>query len=272
MENLKRSVKGGGLRINPLIVILIFIILVQAFIILRLFYSQKGLVEKEERGITKARIAIVLDDWGYSLRNITHLEKIDIPLTLSILPAHRYSQKIARYAQDRGLEIILHLPLEPMEHVRLESDTILTSMSKEQVVEILNRQLKSFSGISGVSNHMGSKATASRELMKIILSELARGDLFFLDNLVTTASVGKKVAKELSLSLVRRDIFLDNKQDYEYIAGQLDKLIELAKVKGKAIGVGHDRKLTLMVLKDKLSKFDFSQEAIEFVFVSQLLE
>jgi polysaccharide deacetylase 2 family uncharacterized protein YibQ len=269
------------------------IILVQAGIIMNLNLRYKKAVRKKEpvkqaiprvvkKKIAKeklkvgfAKVALVIDDFGYSLKNISILDSIAVPMTLSILPGHSYSQTVAEYAHQKGWEVILHLPLEPQkvtEYARPEQDTILTSMKKTEVLQILSKQLSSVGYIVGVSNHMGSKATASEKLMLIIFEQLRDKNLFFLDSIVTPASVGKKLAKTVGVGFVTRDVFLDNESDYGYIAGQFDQLITLAKRKGKAVGIAHDRKVSLTVLADILSRFDSQKEDVEFVPVSALAQ
>ncbi|PIQ88093.1 MAG: hypothetical protein COV73_00670 [Candidatus Omnitrophica bacterium CG11_big_fil_rev_8_21_14_0_20_43_6] len=60
---------------------------------------------------------------------------------------------------------------------------------------------------------------------------------------------------------------MDNQDDFEYIQGQLTKLKNLARRQGVAIGIGHDRKNTLMVLKEMLPKLE--KEGYKFIFLSQ---
>ena len=56
-------------------------------------------VIKETHTVTpvaiKGRIAIVLDDWGYSLNNLRSVDEIEYPLTLAILPNLPYSRRVA---------------------------------------------------------------------------------------------------------------------------------------------------------------------------------
>ncbi|MEW6008427.1 MAG: divergent polysaccharide deacetylase family protein [Candidatus Omnitrophota bacterium] len=277
-------------QFNPLTAFLIAVIFVQSLVLIYLLANQKKQKSfKTEAKYTKAaplkkiplekksvaKVAIVIDDWGYSTKNLVLLDGIHKPLTLSILPFQPNSKTIALYAKARNWQVILHLPLEPREtkeYARLEPNTILTTMKKDEVIEILGRDIDSLGDIVGVSNHMGSKATVNEKLMRIVFQELHKRNLFFLDSLVTTKSVCKKVASDFKIGFVSRDVFLDNESDYNYISGQLDKLISLAKRKGKAIGIGHDRKLTLEVLADRLTAFDSNKEGVDFALVSELID
>ena len=217
----------------------------------------------------KGRVAIVIDDLGYNLDNLHVLEEIKYPLTLSILPNLSYSKDAAEKLHQRGFEIILHLPMEPHEKARLENNTILTSMDESRIREIIETDLSSISYARGVSNHMGSLATEDMKIMDITFAELKNKGLYFLDSFVTGNSIAMPLAQKSAVRFARRDVFLDNNLDDKYIRQQIYRLKIKARLKGQAVGIGHDRKLTLKVLKEVMP--EISQEGYKFVFVSELV-
>lgn len=228
----------------------------------------KKVVVQPAAGV-KGRIAIVLDDWGYNLKNLSAVESIKFPLTLSVLPGLAYSKKISEELHKMGFEIILHLPMEPREKYRLEKNTLMSDMEEKKVLEILDKDLSDVPHLKGVSNHMGSKATESARLMSLIFKELKDRRLYFLDSLVSGASVCSEAAREAGIGFIKRDVFLDNLQDAGYISNQLEKLKSKARSRGFAVGIGHDRKVTLEVLKEKMPSIE--KEGYKFVFVSELI-
>lgn len=215
-------------------------------------------------------IAIVIDDWGYTLNNVHILEQVNYPLTCSVLPNLRYSQKVASELHARGYQIILHLPMEPHEKYRLENNTILTTMDEETIGNIIEQDLASIVYAKGVSNHMGSRATEDKRTMEIIFKTLKKKHLYFLDSFVSSKSVCSELARKLGLGFARRDVFLDNKEESGYIRQQVYKLKLKAKIYGQAIGIGHDRKITLEVLKEAIPALE--KEGYRFVFVSDLIK
>lgn len=217
----------------------------------------------------KGKIAIVLDDWGYNLKNLNLLDEINCPLTISVLPNLIYSSVIAIREQKRGKEVILHLPMEPHEKYRLEKNTILVSMDEPTIIDVINRDLVNLGKVKGVSNHMGSKAMDDMRTMGIVFKELKKRGMYFLDSFVSPDSICSDLAHKMHLSFAKRDIFIDNKPDPDYIKGQLYKLKTRARVYGRAIGIGHDHKTTLEVLKEIMPQLE--KEGYRFVFVSQLL-
>ncbi len=224
--------------------------------------------------IAKAKVAIVIDDWGYNLRYLYFLKQIDVPVTISILPDLRYSSKIAKVAESLDKEIILHLPLEPeisgRDYIGLEQNTIASNMSEDEIINKFKLAITSVPYACGVSNHMGSRATKDSKLMTIIFTELKKRKLFFLDNLVTDKSICKQLAKTMKVKFASRDVFLDNLDNYEYIKGQFKELGILAQEFGQAVGIGHARFTTLKIFKDEISLMQ--AKGIEFVFVSDLTE
>lgn len=223
--------------------------------------------------MVKAKVAIVIDDWGYNWRHIDLLKEIKVPVTISILPNLRYSTEIAEIARSLGQEVILHLPLEPELEERkigLEEYTITSDMSEEEIVKNFELALSSVPYALGVSNHMGSRATKDSRLMSIIFAEIKKRDMFFLDNLVTEKSICRQLAREMQVKFISRDFFLDNLDDIEYIKEQFKKLTEFAQEFGHAVGDGHAKPATLKAFKEAIPMMQ--EKGIEFVFLSNLVE
>lgn len=221
---------------------------------------------------TIAKIAIVIDDWGYNLRNENFLSEFNYPVTISILPHLAYSSQIAYLARKNNKEIILHLPMEPHERkeIRLEKQVVFTHMNENEIIQTLNDGLKSVAFASGVSNHMGSRATEDERVMAILFRQLKKKKLYFLDSFVTSYSICESLAEKMNIRFAQRDVFLDNQADYKYILGQLQQLIRKAKKRGFAVGVGHDRQLTLQAIKDFVGGLE--KQGIKLVFVSEAVK
>ncbi|MFH1246063.1 MAG: divergent polysaccharide deacetylase family protein [Candidatus Omnitrophota bacterium] len=253
--------------------------LISGCVLALLFYQrpQKAthaeLEELEEKAsVPKAavQIAIVLDDWGYNLQYLKFLEETHVPLTIAVLPNLKHSAEIAEQARKMHKEVLLHLPLEPenKEKLRLEKDTITSDMTKEKIIQCFKTALQSVPNVSGVSNHMGSRATKDPRIMSILFAEIKKANLFFLDNMVTEQSVCGELAKKMQVKIAERDVFLDNSNQYAEIKKQLDKLVDCARISGRAIGNGHARPETLAVLKEQIPLME--KKGIKFIFISEM--
>jgi hypothetical protein len=248
--------------------ILSVLVIIEAIFILRLLTVKPKKIPALPV-VIKGKIAIVIDDWGYNLNNLAVLGEIKYPLTVSVLPNINYSQRVARELHKRGIEVILHLPMEPYEKYRLEQNTIMTSMDGPTIKSILEKDLANVSYAIGVSNHMGSKATEDLKIMEVIFKELKKRKLYFLDSFVSSGSVCPMLAAQMHLAFAERDIFLDNEENPNYIKRQIYKLKTKARTFGEAIGIGHDRKVTLEVLREVMP--DLEKEGYRFIFVSGLV-
>ncbi len=233
-----------------IIFVLAAVVILKTLFLAAILTRKKPKPEKVHPLLPKGEIAVVLDDWGYSLNNLEILSKIKYPLTLSVLPGLPHSNTVAAKAHNLGFEVILHLPLEPHENVRLEKNTITTDMDNQKIIEILLQDLAKLPYLKGVSNHMGSKATEDKRVMGVIFNELKKRRFYYLDSFVTPKSVCADLAGDFGLKFARRDIFLDNEDEPAYIKGQVKQLKETAKLYGHAIGIGHDRRVTLEILKE----------------------
>ncbi len=94
-------------------------------------------------------------------------------------------------------------------------------------------------------------------------------DLFFLDSRTTPVSVCGKISGKIGLGYAERSVFLDlaqkkeEKQYKAYVKKQIRELINIAKAKGSAIAIGHDKRFTLEVIKDSIP--DIEKENIKIV-------
>lgn len=214
----------------------------------------KPQVVPEEKG--HGQLTIVLDDWGYNKTHCKNLQAIQVPLGVAILPELPYSMDVLRCSIAAGKEPMLHLPMEP----RTNKDKyprgyiVTTEMSPKEAKKILVKRLNDFKGIVGVNNHMGSKATEDMSLMTMVLTEVKRRGLFFVDSFTSEQSVCGQAAKTLKMRIGRRDVFLDNRNERAAIEKQFALAGRIAKKDGHALIIGHDRELTLKIIKEQTEK------------------
>jgi polysaccharide deacetylase 2 family uncharacterized protein YibQ len=220
----------------------------------------------------RARVAIVIDDLGGEEHISEELLHWDLPITLSILPFTRRAKTLALEAHRRGREVILHLPMEPNGYpkIRPGEGVLLQEMDKERLLHQLSEDIEAVPYIKGVSSHMGSRLTEDPEKMEIILSELKRRGLYFLDSRTSPQAVGIKTARSLGLKAAERTIFLDNSSGEGDVKQKLEELTRLSLAKGKAIGIGHPHSSTIKSLKEMIPKM--KERGIDIVPLSSMME
>jgi polysaccharide deacetylase 2 family uncharacterized protein YibQ len=224
-----------------------------------------------QKKYSNPKVAIVIDDFGYNMNNLDRLFAVKRAVTFSVLPNLPYSKRIASLASSKGYEVILHLPLESIDSAApAETGTIRTDMNEKDVLALLEKDIASVPGLSGVSNHQGSKATEDKRSMDIVLSDLKKRSLYFFDSLVTDKSVCRQAAAQVGVPYAKRDIFLDNDNDPEYIEKQMLSLRRAAFKYGSVIAVCHDRKNTIIVLNKMMTPL--AEEGIRFVCLSEMVK
>jgi len=198
------------------------------------------------------KIVIIIDDLGYDASLANALLELDLALTFSILPFTPNTRLIARKAWNDGRETMLHLPMEPMNYPAINpgDGVLLVSMDREMILDTLSMDLSQIPFVAGVNNHMGSRFTENEEKMMIVLAELKKKGLYYIDSRTSSNTVAFDVAKKMALRTASRDIFLDNHLSENALKIQMERLLSVARHKGSAIGIGHPHKKTYDLLKN----------------------
>jgi polysaccharide deacetylase 2 family uncharacterized protein YibQ len=215
---------------------------------IRLIYGEGE--KKSYEGLP--RIALIIDDLGYDLDLAISFFQLDLPLTFSVLPLAPYTEAIVQEAKRRGRELMLHLPMEPKNYPSLNPGpgALLTEMDEAEIKRILEADLSRVEGSRGVNHHMGSRFTERNDKMRIVLRELKKRNLFYIDSRTTKQTVALEMAKKIGLPSGRRHVFLDNELSSKRIRFQVERLLGTARRSGTAIGIAHPHKETLEALKE----------------------
>jgi polysaccharide deacetylase 2 family uncharacterized protein YibQ len=217
-------------------------------------------------------VAIIIDDMGNSLEDLEEICGFRQPITISVLPLSPYAEESARVAHENGLEVMLHLPGESLNHQEGNDSTaglIRSGMSREDIRDIVEESIARVPYIQGVNNHMGSKITQEEAVMRPILEILKRRDLFFLDSRTTADSIAFDLARKMGLRSAYRNVFLDTSVGVEFSKKKLIELLRLSQKKGRAIGIGHPFPETLQALRESLPLLSGSD--VKLVFVSEII-
>ena len=208
---------------------------------------------------------------GNSEEALDELLGLGEPVTVSILPYSPYALETASRAHEKGLEVLLHLPLESLNGNGSESGTeglIRSGMSEEEVRSLVGEDLDRVPYVRGVNNHMGSKVTADAAMMREILEPIRERGLFFLDSRTSGKSVAYDVAVGMGVPAVSRQVFLDADGDTGRIRERLFELFRIAQRDGRAVGICHPFKETLRTLKEDFGLL--RSYGLEAVFASEM--
>jgi uncharacterized protein len=220
--------------------------------------------------VQSAYISIIIDDMGANYQ--LGIEALELPseVAMSILPHQPHSKDFAIKAHAKGMDVLLHQPMQSYEQNHLLGQgALLTGMEKQQFLATLRANLAQVPYVIGVNNHMGSQLTSETEAMSWLMQELKRQDLFFVDSRTSASTVALDTALKTAIPALRRRVFLDHDDNVPAIMASLDKLVEQAQQHGHAIAIGHPRKNTLAALERFLP--ELAKHQVKLIKVSDYL-
>jgi uncharacterized protein len=217
-----------------------------------------------------ARLAIILDDLGSDRAAADAIFALPYPLTISVLPNHAHSVEITEEAHRRGYEVMLHLPMQSVANETPEAQELRPGMPAEDIPVLFESMMQSVPNAAGVNNHQGSQATADPGLMKELMPELQKWNLFYVDSRTTAATVAYDTAQHFGVRSGFRNVpFLDDVAEISAVRKQLELALRGAQSKGEAIAIGHPHAATLQALKELLPQAE--PRGVHLVYASEVV-
>jgi len=222
----------------------------------------------------KARVAIVIDDFGqHNTSGVREILSLGIPVTCAVMPNLENTRSQAEDASKMGHQVIVHLPLEPIRGKKswLGPGSVTTNQTEDEIKSTVKEDFDSVPYAVGFNNHMGSAATANARVMRSILQVAREKEFFVLDSKTTGKTTIPNLAKQLGITCIGRDIFLDETKSPEHVKKQLLKLSQKALDKGSAVAIGHvgqGGKITARALEEMIPVIE--KMGIEFVYLSEI--
>jgi polysaccharide deacetylase 2 family uncharacterized protein YibQ len=199
----------------------------------------------------KPMIAVVIDDLGLDTMRTARTIGLPSPLTLAFLPYGNRLPAESKAARTAGHELLIHMPMEPQGPTTADPgpQALMVELGPDEIRNRLDRALGRFSGYVGINNHMGSRFTADAAAMDVVLAELGRRGLLFLDSRTTDRTVADARAYAAGVAFARRHVFLDAELTGDGVAARLGDLETVARKAGYAIAIGHPHDVTLDALE-----------------------
>jgi polysaccharide deacetylase 2 family uncharacterized protein YibQ len=198
----------------------------------------------------KTTIAIIIDDIGFSLAPVDKLLRIEAPLAFAVLPYSPHAKAAAEMIHGQEREILLHLPMEPRNGQQKPGPgALFRDMTENDLRKQLDADLAAVPYAAGVNNHMGSAFMEDEEKLHVVLQELQKKGLFFIDSRTTTASRAEDLARKTGIRFAARRLFLDNEQDQRLIfKNLLDHVLQNSN--SSLVIIGHPYPGTVEALKE----------------------
>lgn len=204
---------------------------------------------RNEPGGIKPGIVLIVDDVGFSLASAKELLEVKVPLTWSIIPYQSHSLSSLKLAEEHGIPVMLHLPMEAEVDRPGLKYQINLEMDSESLRRFVRRAAGSLPGVIGVNNHRGSRATSNPRVMEAVLSEIRDLGLVFVDSRTSAKSVAFRMAQEMKIPTLRNDVFLDHEASPLAMRKALERAFSIARKKGSVVVIAHARTETLKFLK-----------------------
>lgn len=220
--------------------------------------------------ILRPAVSIIIDDMGYDYGMDEAFLRINAPLSYAFLPLAPNTEKLAGQALASGRDVLVHLPMEPHNRAIDPGPGVLRlDMDFNVILKTLKEDLDAVPGAIGVNNHMGSRYTEDRKAMEIVLNEIRRRRMFFVDSRTSAGTIAYDTARRLGIPAAWRSVFLDHTPTRKAVRHELKRLVNIATHNGRAIAIGHPLKATLQVLYRELPGL---QKKVKLVPVHRLLD
>jgi polysaccharide deacetylase 2 family uncharacterized protein YibQ len=238
-------------------------------------FPEEKTAEKPKTAVLPAnapKMAILIDDCGYSIPLAKRLAAVKYPLTFAILPHLPYDSETADIARAGGKTVFLHFPMEPLAYPEVDpgKGAVLLNMPPAIIEAQADDDVKQLGGkIDGFNNHMGSAFTENRAKMTQVLTFMKKHTNMYVDSYTSGKSVAYETCLELGLNCGQNRKFIDNENDETYIRKKITEGIELAKKNGSLIMIGHLRAETVYVLEKHLA--DIEKAGVRIVSIKELV-
>jgi hypothetical protein len=184
------------------------------------------------------RVVIVVGGLGLSQTGTqSAIETLPEDVTLAFAPYGSSLERWVAKARERGHEVLLQIPLEPLDYPNVNpgEHTLLVSGGAANR-EDLHWALGRMTGYAGVMNHMGGSFLQDERAMVPFLGEIGERGLFYLDD-GTSPGLATKIGEALRVPVVSTDRTLDRVRSRAAIESELAELEVIARASGLAVGV-----------------------------------
>lgn len=191
---------------------------------------------------TAHKAAIIIDDFGGDVGGVEQFLNATFPVTAAIMPFQDYSIAQDKQAFDAGLEVIIHMPMEPKKGKRswLGPKAITTDLSNSEIMHLLEEALERVPHARGLNNHMGSKAMEDERIVRCVVNFAKDHHLYLIDSGTTARSVLPTVATKEGVPFLVRNIFLDDTlANRHHVYQKMQQFIQIAQKEHTAIAIGH---------------------------------
>jgi polysaccharide deacetylase 2 family uncharacterized protein YibQ len=203
------------------------------------------------------RLALVLFGFGEDAARADSFFAAPLPFGVAVVAGDKGSTESFRAAHKRGRELVLHLPLEPLNFPQVNPGpgTLLVTMKPTKVAGEVRRYLDQAAPVAAVANDLGSLATQDMTLMRAVYHELKKGDVPFVHVSPVAGAVCKPLAADMGIGYAEPDLVLDRetRKDTRALDHAWATALDRARTRGRALVWMRATPLSLRWLKGALA-------------------
>ena len=205
----------------------------------------------------KPRIAIIINNLGLSATYTEQILKM-MPKNVTLSFSHISPQlkKWVREARQKGYEILIDLPMEPIGFPRNDPgrSTLLTSLNEVENLNRLEYIMVQSGGYVGLLSTHGDKFTLNSELLLPILKSIKTRGLLYVDSRTTSQSLGPELSSNIQLPRAFNNVFIDKTPSRDYITTKLRELERIAVDKKFAVAIAQPLPLSIEIISEWTSE------------------
>lgn len=214
-----------------------------------------------------AKLAVVIDDCGYSIPLAKQLANVGYPVTFAVIPYTPYGVETAKIAKSSSNVVFIHFPMQPKAYPDFDpgKGALLLNMPDALIGAITKANFAYFGmRLDGANNHTGSAYTEDAEKMEQALKYMKLYTDRFLDSHTSPSSKAYEECRKAGMKCAVNSTFLDNeepglvsKTDKEnHVRVQLVAAARKALSNGTSIAIGHLRDGTVGALPEALAEIE----------------
>jgi polysaccharide deacetylase 2 family uncharacterized protein YibQ len=203
-----------------------------------------------------ARVAIVIEELGNDLLIARQLVDTDVQLTFAVIPFRPFSKEVAQLASLFGREVLLQLPAQAGSGGRATTrGTPQVAAGRNETVRAVEEDLAAVPHVAGVTAALSTFGDDVRDSLQSVLAPLRAKDLFVIDSSTPLQDAACGAAAAVGVQCIAVGVRLDETDDEEAIAAQINSLLQAAQGRGDVIAVVQPGPATLTVLHVALPVF-----------------
>ncbi len=215
-------------------------------------------------------IAILIDSMGENATMTKQIIDMKYNLNLSFIPYTSHVKYQVEYARKRHKTIVVQMPMQPNNpKIKLDPHALLTSDSHAILMKKIKWNLSQFAGYTAVTTYMGSSFVKNESGLNVLMDEIKRKNLNFIDALTIVNSKAYQIAIQHKIPTLKRNIFINNNHSYAQTLKDFNKITTMTNKYGYTMAIIHPSPTTIKALKTWLKTTNNQQ--YKLVTIKQLI-